>query len=181
MESLSESKGEDSSLSLSNAIQIFQLGLMVAITTYGVFVWAQKHLNAVIRPALERQDFRPPVADRRIHQIGLDFRNLPIEFETQQQVTKKQEKKEKQEMFGSSAVNLVEMSYWFVKFVEFYNKMYQAGGAGASPPSKMESFTGLQEFLFGSTASRIVKFSRFLVKYFTTFDKLFESARNLWK
>ena len=73
------------------------------------------------------------------------------------------------EMFSDGFVNSIEMAFWFVRFVENFESVYETAVAA-------ERMDGSEESLFSKVTSNLVKFSRYLVKYITSFEKVLKFA-----
>ena len=73
-------------------------------------------------------------------------------------------------MFNSGFVNVIEMSYWFVKFVENYESVYKTVVTATERIDKSE------EHLFTKVTGNLIKFSRYLLKYITSYEKIFKSV-----
>ena len=85
-------------------------------------------------------------------------------------------------MFSPALVNFVEMSHWFVKFVEYYDNLYKT-----AVEIQEESINNIQEkdgdikdeSLIWKTSSAMIKLTRFFVKYITSFEKLFKAVSKI--
>ena len=80
----------------------------------------------------------------------------------------------KKELFDPSLVNVIEMTFWFVRFVEYYESFY---GEALEATSKTEKSKEEKSSMIGRTTSGLIKFSRYMIKYVTSFDKLFKIAQ----
>ena len=77
-------------------------------------------------------------------------------------------------MFDPGLVNVVEMSYWVVKFVDHYHKLYQV-----LDENQKELNSGKKKWFFGNTASTLVQFSRFFLKYINSYEKLWKTMKKV--
>ena len=105
-------------------------------------------------------------------QLGLKLQNLNI-FTIRSSnrfdgASFHQDRNDDLEMFNSSFVNVIEMSYWFVKFVENYESVYKT--------VVTERIDKSEEHLFTKVTGNLIKFSRFFLKYITSYEKIFKSV-----
>lgn len=75
--------------------------------------------------------------------------------------------------FSPQLTNIVEMSFWFVAFVDFYNKMYNEAQDGEMLAKKKSDSPST---FFSPVTSKLIRFSRYLVKYVGTFEKFLKFA-----
>ena len=92
-------------------------------------------------------------------------------------------KKSKQSMKGAYLVNasfreVVEMSYWFIKFVGQFEKQYKTHVMGKSDAElKSENKSDDHETLFSKNAASMISYARFLLKFLGSFEKLFKKLK----
>lgn len=79
--------------------------------------------------------------------------------------------------FSPQLTNVVEMGFWFIAFVEFYNRFYEESILSAEEEqSTLRKDDPPQSLFFSSVTSKLMRFSRYLVKYFGTYEKLLKFA-----
>ena len=91
-------------------------------------------------------------------------------------------KKSKQSKKGSYLVNVdfrevVEMSYWLIKFVGQFEKEYKAHTMSKSGEAELKSETVNDKKtsgIFTKNAATMISYSRFLLKFLGSFEKLFK-------
>ena len=95
-------------------------------------------------------------------------------LQSRQDILKKSKKQKK----GPFLVNIdfrevVEMSYWLVKFVGQFEKQYKAYISNNSD-QKLKSQTGKGHGLFSKNTATLVSYARFFLKFLGSFEKLYK-------
>ena len=73
---------------------------------------------------------------------------------------------------------VVEMAYWFVKFVGDYNTLYKTA-VDASAKKKDQKKEPITKYFFTKSTARLVKFARYLLKYLSNYKKLYKAAERM--
>ena len=78
----------------------------------------------------------------------------------------------REQLVGGGVRDMVELSYWVIKFIEDFEKQYgKSAAAGAIKEGKIRDTNGK---LFGSQGRSILKMMRYVTKYMGTFDKYYK-------
>lgn len=83
----------------------------------------------------------------------------------------------KARLIGKNAAEVIEMSYWLVKFVRDFEKIRDQA-FGATKRNDDDDDSGKQEpfHWFADNSATIIGMSRFLAKFINAFEKLFNSS-----
>ena len=95
-----------------------------------------------------------------------DFHWMLPRQDFEERMTEK--KKKVDPYFNPALANLIEMSYWLIKFEGDFNKIYEEATGG-----KLAKFLDVfPNRLFGQSSRTLLKFTRYFLKLFSSFEKL---------
>lgn len=72
---------------------------------------------------------------------------------------------------------VVEMSYWLIKFVGQFEKQYKEHVMEKSDAEMKSEIKDDNETLFTKNASTMISYARFLLKFLGSFEKLFKKVK----
>ena len=82
------------------------------------------------------------------------------------------QKKKIEPFFNPALANLIEMSYWLIKFEGDFNKIYEEATG-----QKLAKFIDVfPNRLFGKSSRTFLKFTRYFLKLFSSFEKLLKAT-----
>jgi hypothetical protein len=96
-------------------------------------------------------------------------------------LTDPEENEVKDSMFNPAFANLIEMSYWFVKFEGDYQSLYDIASEKSTITSKMDGDRQdvKNKRWFSKDTGRLIKFARYFLKYVGSYQKLLESVKRI--
>lgn len=155
-----ESAGMVMEKSMVDFVHPIQSAAMMLVVAYGFVSFLNHNVNAVPEPPAQR---RNDVIDPS----RFDFASL---FPSDEAA--------KKTLFNEGFRNLIEMAYWFVKFVGDYTSLYKETQEAASVKATDLHFNSPTQ-IFSKTTGSLIKFSRYYLKYVDSYQKLYKAAEHV--
>ena len=96
-----------------------------------------------------------------------------------------QRKDGKEALVGQNAHDIVEMSYWIIKFIEDFEKEFAASGLASNRKDDIvnrkdnivpQTRSGAPNLLLSKNSKLFLKMSRYFLKFVSTFNKFYKRS-----
>ena len=104
-------------------------------------------------------------------------RNGNVLRNRQDKLKKSKQSKKGPYLVNSSFREVVEMSYWLIKFVGQFEKQYKTHVMGKSDAGLKSKDKDRNETLFSKNAAAMIFYARFLLRFLGSFEKLFKKFK----
>ncbi len=170
---MSDAEGGSFDLSILSKEETWQAVTMWTLVAYGFLSLAQFYLSAL------------DVTQRKEDKYYAKEFNIPQDsfvLDSIRRIGGVPEPKSGDKTLVNKALKpVVEMAYWFVKFVGDYNKLYKTAKATSKASDLEKEDDSITKYFFTKSTARLVKFARYLLKYQDNFEKLYKAAEKFSK